>query len=1572
MALARTSPHPHSTLTTVELSVAIRRPLAVAVPGRTLENAYTRVGNVAERQANKLAHAFGMGPLAVHEHIEKLMGMGDERDARLEEINKKPPEKLQRYCNRLLEHAFPTKSAVTQMDCFKCIVSLITRYAGFRAIFLGCPRLGRANPTSDELVQLWGRSDAFGTLQDFTFDLGGPLWKLDVDQFGLNVIEQLIVSSGCEGTSKYSASLAIRYLGGIVACLSFWLQDGPVFDTTVTKLLVAADGLLKDLGIDSNLAAEEASPVDSDVEGIDLLCEAIVAGVLWRASHRAPDRIVSSEHDWMNGFTKFVTLLRHPCAESTLPFAWERATSEDWNQLQPVSYSLKEFKIFRQESLESPIDPAPTPLADDPARAMLVRSRVAALTPKLTALVATKALENHRALVRHMQFSPDGNYLATTSLDWMSILWRVNRYSLSLHRVLPHNDRFASQAAWSENGKMVLTRQLQSVRLWDEHGACQGIFDRPNNIESITWFPGSQAFLSVENHTITKLDLRGNVVGQYDFGRMNLRDVAVTPDGVRLLAIGASLESRTGLRLNKSPADKLIAVYNTETKQIEHQMPVLDDVQAITLAKNTEQGVVALAPPQLWKMDLVKDRKNPNLLVAKLSLRNTYKPEQIVGFAGPSYFGGKNDELVLCAGKAGDIHIWDQESGTLLRHIRTQAAQTGDLTCIAWNNAADDPLMFATGSHDGAVRIWMPPPASEHQAPEPEPAADNEPLPPQTALGVDDGLSSGTDPTPELEVPERSRGVTESANEGVNHAIISPTSTCPCHHQLKRLSSSAMSERRQSVRLSVAKAQKGASTSKAAPARAKSGTSNKAAVVKESIRDDDWDDFDDEDEDEEMDSGSDVEYGKRRPAKKQKLNNSEKRGGKTRSAGKNKNECSLVEMPLDILFEILRRCPSQDLISLSRTSHLFRSHLLSQASSGIWKAAREYADGPPVGPGMSEQQWAHLIFGKARCQSCGAPNVQRVDFGLQRRTCTACLKENLVITSRFKSVFPDIERSILDLLRYTNIGGHANGHASHSRWYWHDDIVDMVRELESLERDVHVRVPGAFKKKEAFIADRKELIVAIVKASDHRQHSFDCTANCVNSTPRYALNGPRTLSTVVMKNGTKYRASDLTSTFSLKAKFLELGYVEADINAIRYQKGAEQATLLTERSWKLVRSPLEEKIKAAKASRLRSERHALVRRRRNVAEGLYNTYKRSLVPTQWRSLPRSRVVLAEPAFNDIIAAADDREVTEAHFQAAVDSLPEMILSLQAARSAHLLELIQAPHTAAAPTDAEPGEVLPSPPHPHSLDSALAVFICERKCTAGTSRWSSSTIATYVGQEAAAAHHCHLWYDWQQHEAGKTVFQLSPRGVQAAAALLESAGLDNSATCAQMDALDARFLCKACSPRKSGSNFTYSAYPWRAAITHFEHAHWHESLGIVPKWELLDPARMESVKTTETDSTLSWACNHCVQHMNQCETRAKVAEHVEMMHGISNPAVGVDLFRLLDLEQAPATLYIPKEAVPPPNLKAEYNCLQCAGEKPSARTRLFLLDGVKSHLKAKHQVASPVEGRDWGKAPNLKA
>ena len=73
------------------------------------------------------------------------------------------------------------------------------------------------------------------------------------------------------------------------------------------------------------------------------------------------------------------------------------------------------------------------------------------------------------------------------------------------------------------------------------------------------------------------------------------------------------------------------------------------------------------------------------------------------------------DPFIYILYTAGDIHIWDRESGALLHHIRAQMVG-GDLTCVAWNPAAD-PFMFATGSHDGAVRIWT----SFNQPPSPYP-----------------------------------------------------------------------------------------------------------------------------------------------------------------------------------------------------------------------------------------------------------------------------------------------------------------------------------------------------------------------------------------------------------------------------------------------------------------------------------------------------------------------------------------------------------------------------------------------------------------------------------------------------------------------------------------------------------------------------------------------------------------------------------------------------------------------------------------------------------------------------------
>ncbi|KAJ3554822.1 hypothetical protein NM688_g2905 [Phlebia brevispora] len=333
--------------------------------------------------------------------------------------------------------------------------------------------------------------------------------------------------------------------------------------------------------------------------------------------------------------------------------------------------------------------------------------RIAALVPKLRRMEISQDVAAHVALVRHIQFSPDGKFLATSSWDRTSMIFRVTD-SFAVHRILAHPGGFVSQVAWSPNGKSLLCKTAHGIKIWTEDGVCKKTIHRHHPVHSVAWYPHGEAFLSVEPSAVVKMDLNGQVLDSYNTDRITIHDVAVTEDAQRMLCVGVLLASADGYKPKKSRAEKQILVYNFDKKEVESRVPVLHDVRDITLTRPlTGQEQVALvsyenkAPPQLWKIDVVSKTET-----ARLSLRHTYMPKSPVDFAGPSYFGGKNDQLILCAGKGGDIHIWDRDSAALLHYIPPQGG--GDLTCVAWNPISD-PFMFATGSHDGAVRIWTSP-----------------------------------------------------------------------------------------------------------------------------------------------------------------------------------------------------------------------------------------------------------------------------------------------------------------------------------------------------------------------------------------------------------------------------------------------------------------------------------------------------------------------------------------------------------------------------------------------------------------------------------------------------------------------------------------------------------------------------------------------------------------------------------------------------------------------------------------------------------------------------------------------
>lgn len=94
-------------------------------------------------------------------------------------------------------------------------------------------------------------------------------------------------------------------------------------------------------------------------------------------------------------------------------------------------------------------------------------TRASNLAIKLRGLRPIESLSTHSALVRHLQFSPNGKLLATSSWDRTSVILQAVS-PFTPHRTLAHPSGFVSEVAWSPSGARLLTKLSRSVKVWTE------------------------------------------------------------------------------------------------------------------------------------------------------------------------------------------------------------------------------------------------------------------------------------------------------------------------------------------------------------------------------------------------------------------------------------------------------------------------------------------------------------------------------------------------------------------------------------------------------------------------------------------------------------------------------------------------------------------------------------------------------------------------------------------------------------------------------------------------------------------------------------------------------------------------------------------------------------------------------------------------------------------------------------------------------------------------------------------------------------------------------------------------
>ncbi|KAI0362438.1 hypothetical protein OH77DRAFT_1416699 [Trametes cingulata] len=135
----------------------------------------------------------------------------------------------------------------------------------------------------------------------------------------------------------------------------------------------------------------------------------------------------------------------------------------------------------------------------------------------------------------------------------------------------------------------------------------------------------------------------------------------------------------------------------------------------------------------------------------------------------------------------------------------------------------------------------------------------------------------------------------------------------------------------------------------------------------------------------------------KRPRKSVSKANADQAGTPAKAVGprgRRRTLSKLVDMPLDILFEVFGHLHPYDLLQLSRTTKALRNILMHRSAITIWRNARQNVeDLPDCPPDLTEPAYANLLFDH-HCHFCVRARVMTVLWTSRVRACKPCLKEH--------------------------------------------------------------------------------------------------------------------------------------------------------------------------------------------------------------------------------------------------------------------------------------------------------------------------------------------------------------------------------------------------------------------------------------------------------------------------------------------------------------------------------------------------------------------------------------------------
>ncbi|KAL1406407.1 hypothetical protein Q8F55_008106 [Vanrija albida] len=345
--------------------------------------------------------------------------------------------------------------------------------------------------------------------------------------------------------------------------------------------------------------------------------------------------------------------------------------------------------------------------------------------------VTTHILADHTDEVWRIEWSPNGNYLASASKDKTVVIWALKtqpgesrQYSVEpLHHLKGHRGD-VDALAWSPDGETLVTASDKQIYIWQAKAGTPSpvtveTSQHTDTISAIQFMPnGTQFVVASLDCRVVFYNLNGTVARNWTIPNIQVIDFAITPDATRIIALTTFLgrvtvdnkihpsistrcldpppPTRADADIYSWMAHGLLIIRVADKEIIESNTEIqAASVTCLKLSSDSKHVLVNCSPDEVQLFSI-----EPTIQLVRKFAGHVQDR-----FVLRSCFGAPKDRFVLSGSEDGHVYVWQSNGAAPLEVL---SGHSESVNAVAWNPILSRKL-FASCSDDATIRIWQPP-----------------------------------------------------------------------------------------------------------------------------------------------------------------------------------------------------------------------------------------------------------------------------------------------------------------------------------------------------------------------------------------------------------------------------------------------------------------------------------------------------------------------------------------------------------------------------------------------------------------------------------------------------------------------------------------------------------------------------------------------------------------------------------------------------------------------------------------------------------------------------------------------